>query len=139
MKELLEKFFGKFSEGVQKLQDGKQDEAIQKFTEASELTADLTKKADEVEAEETALVKFLETEKGVNALKKYVDMYISASNPAELIAQLKESVEAMQTSFATLQKEKEEDDKTISEAIDKTIDRIEKVEGALLQKVSKQS
>lgn len=37
-----------------------------------------------------------------------------------------------------LKKAKEADDKTASEAIDKTIDRIEKVEDALLKKVSKQ-
>jgi hypothetical protein len=45
MKELLEKFFNLFGEGVAKMQESKTEEAIKKFKEASDLTSDIQKKA----------------------------------------------------------------------------------------------
>lgn len=123
MKELLEKFLWLFSQGVEKLQEEKSQEAIEKFAEASKMTEDLLKKS-ETPTEEVSLAKLLESDEWKESLKKYVDLYISDSTLSDLIEQIKEAT----ATIAELKKEKEKDDEIVSKTLDNVLDRIEKVE-----------
>lgn len=138
MKELLEKFLGLFSEGVAKMEESNTEEAIKKFKEASEMSQSLKKKAED--SGEVNLKKFFDSESWKEALKKYVDMYLSASDVSSFMEQVKElawSTETLSKKVEKLEKQKEDDDKTVSEALDKTIDRVEELEKTLETKVSK--
>jgi len=136
MKELLEKFFGVFSDGISLLKEEKSEEAIKKFEEASEMKAELSKEVeDDTEtASEEDIKKFFESEQWKEAIKKYVDMYLSSDDVTNFMWQLKE----LTGDIEKLKKEKEEDDKTVSEALDSTIDRVESMEKVLKdQRISK--
>ena len=88
MKEYLEKFLNLFSEGVAKMQDWKESEALEKMVEASAMTEDLIKKSEETK--EVDLQKFFEGDEWKETLKKYVDMYLSWNDMSDLIKQIKE-------------------------------------------------
>ena len=92
MKELLEKFFGVFSDGISLLKEDKSEEAIKKFEEASEMKAELSKEVeDETETtSEEDVKKFFESEQWKEAIKKYVDMYLSSDDVTNFMWQLKE-------------------------------------------------
>jgi len=129
MKELLSKFFKSFSEGISLLKEEKSEEAIKKFEEASEMKSDLTKSA-QVEKEETSeenLNKFFESEDWKEVIKKYVDMYLSATDVSSFMDQVKE----LAWNVSDLKKEKETDDKTVSEVLDKTMDEVEEIKKTL--------
>jgi len=136
MKELLEKFFGVFSDGISLLKEDKSEEAIKKFEEASEMKAELSKEVeDETETtSEEDVKKFFESEQWKEAIKKYVDMYLSSDDVTNFMWQLKE----LTGDIEKIKKEKEEDDKTVSEALDSTIDRVESMEKVFKdQRISK--
>lgn len=138
MKEYLEKFLGLFSEGVAKMQEGKEDEALEKMTEASSMTQDLLKKSED--SNEVDLKKFFESEVGKETLKKYVDMYLSASDVTSFVEQVKELAgvtESVKKTVENLKKEQDTDNKNIAEAIDKTLDKVESLEKTLETRVSK--
>lgn len=130
MKELLEKFFGLFSEGLDKLEEDNKEEAIKKFKEASEMSADLTKKSES--KEEVDLEKLFNSDEWKEALQKaYASLNISDSNFQDLLAQLTEA----QDNLKELKKEKETDDKLVSKTLDSILDRLEKVETAKVSKI----
>ncbi len=136
MKELLEKFFGVFSDGISLLKEDKSEEAIKKFEEASEMKAKLSKEVeDETETtSEKDIKKFFESDDWKEAIKKYVDMYLSSDDVTNFMWQLKE----LTGDIEKIKKEKEEDDKTVSDALDSTIDRVESIEKVLKdQRISK--
>lgn len=133
MKELLEKFMGLFKEWISKLEAQDINESIKKFKEASELSSEVLKKAEE-NSGEVDLAKFFEGEAGKEAIKKYVDMYLSASNVTEFMNQVKElawNVETLDKSVKGLQDEKIKDDELLSKTIDNIIDRTEGIEQTL--------
>jgi len=139
MKELLEKFLWLFSEWVSKMEEAKTEEAIKKFKEASEMSESLTKKAEE-NSQEVDLKKFFESDDWKEALKKYVDMYLSANDISSFVAQIKElagSTETLTKKVEELEKQKEKDDETVSEALDKTMDEVEEIKKTLETRVSK--
>jgi hypothetical protein len=61
MKELLNKFFGLFSEGIKNLEENDTSEALKKLKEASNLSVEVTEKAENFESEK--LQKFFDSEK----------------------------------------------------------------------------
>jgi hypothetical protein len=61
MKELLNKFFGLFSEGIKNLEENDTSEALKKLKEASNLSVEVTEKAENFESEK--LHKFFDSEK----------------------------------------------------------------------------
>jgi len=128
MKELLEKFFNLFGEGVAKMQESKTEEAIKKFKEASDLTSDIQKKAWESEEQ---LKKFFDSDEWKETLKKYVDMYLSANDVSSFVAQVKElawNTDTLTKKVEELEKEKKSDDEVLSKTLDEAIDRLETVE-----------
>lgn len=130
MKELLEKFFGLFSEGLDKLEEDNKEEAIKKFKEASEMTTDLTKKSES--KEEVNLEKLLNSDEGKEALQKaYANLNISDSSFQDLITQITGAKENLKE----LKKEKEADDKLVSKTLDSILDRLEKIETAKVSKI----
>ena len=134
MKELLEKFFWVFSDWISLLKEDKSDEAIKKFEEASEMKSELSKEVWEENTSDENIKKFFESENGKEAIKKYVDMYLSSDDVASFMWQIKE----LTWEIEKIKKEKETDDKTVSEALDDTIDRVEKMEKVLVdQRISK--
>lgn len=138
MVELLQKFLWLFKEWVTKLEEDKQEEAIKKFKEASDLSKDLEKEAWKTSE---SLQKFLLTDEWKEILKKYVDLYISASDVRTLkdeINLLIDKVETLSSTVEKFQKEKESDDETLSKTIDETLDRVEKLEELAKTRHSKQ-
>ncbi|MCP4523984.1 MAG: hypothetical protein GY828_07245 [Candidatus Gracilibacteria bacterium] len=120
MKELLEKFFGAFTDGISLLKADKSDEAIKKFEEASEMKASITKEVSKESLSEENIEKYFETDKGKESIKTYVDMYMSSNDVSSFMDQIKE----LTGDVEKIKKEKENDDKTVSEALDSTIDRV---------------
>ena len=129
MKELLEKFLGLFGEGVSKLETKEITEWIKKLKEASELSTEILKKSEETK--EVGLEKLLDSEKWKEAIKKYVDMYISTQDVSDLMEQIKVlcwDVTVLTKQVEELEKQKNSDDEILSKTIDSTIDRIESLE-----------
>ena len=134
MKELLEKFFWAFTDGISLLKEDKSDEAIKKFEEASEMKASITKEASKESLSEENIEKYFETDKWKESIKKYVDMYMSSNDVSSFMDQIKE----LTWDVEKIKKEKENDDKTVSDALDSTIDRVESIEKVLKdQRISK--
>lgn len=138
MKELLEKFFGKFSEWVSKLETKEVTEAIQKLKEASELSPEILKKSEETEV---TLEKMLDSEQGKEAIKKYVDIYLSAQDTKDLLEQIKVLsgvTETLTKKVEELEKTKACDDELLTKTLDNSIDRIETLEKVVAEtRVSK--
>lgn len=129
MKELLEKFLGLFGEGVSKLETKEITEWIKKLKEASELSTEILKKSEETK--EVGLEELLDSEKWKEAIKKYVDMYISTQDVSDLMEQIKVlcwDVTVLTKKVEELEKQKNSDDEILSKTIDSTIDRIESLE-----------
>lgn len=134
MKELLEKFFWVFTDWISLLKEDKSDEAIKKFEEASEMKASITKEASKESLSEEDINKYFESDYGKEAVKKYVDMYLSSNDVSSFMDQIKQ----ITWDIEKLKKDKESDDKTVSEALDSTIDRVESIEKVLQdQRISK--
>ncbi len=134
MKELLEKFFWVFTDWISLLKEDKSDEAIKKFEEASEMKASITKEASKESLSEEDINKYFESDDGKEAVKKYVDMYLSSNDVSSFMDQIKQ----ITWDIEKLKKDKESDDKTVSEALDSTIDRVESIEKVLTdQRISK--
>ena len=134
MKELLEKFFWVFTDWISLLKEDKSDEAIKKFEEASEMKASITKEASNESLSEEDINKYFESDDGKEAIKKYVDMYLSSNDVSSFMDQIKQ----ITWDIEKLKKDKENDDKTVSEALDSTIDRVESIEKVLTdQRISK--
>ena len=134
MKELLEKFFWVFTDWISLLKEDKSDEAIKKFEEASEMKASITKEASNESLSEEDINKYFESDDGKEAIKKYVDMYLSSNDVSSFMDQIKQ----ITWDIEKLKKDKESDDKTVSEALDSTIDRVESIEKVLTdQRISK--
>lgn len=132
MKELLEKFMGLFKEWVSKLESQDLEESIKKFKEASELSPEILKTSEE--NKEIDLKKFFESEDWKEALKKYVDMYLSAGDVTEFMKQVKElagNVDTLTKSVKSLQDEKVKDDEVVTKTFEETLDRLEVVETTL--------
>ena len=105
MPEILKKFLWLFSDWLENIKDEKTDEALEKFKEASELASELQDKAEEM-IEKSELAKFFESEEGKNLIK-------SLSKNEDLEKKVKD----LEETLTDLQKEKAEDDKTVSEAL----------------------
>lgn len=134
MKELLEKFFWVFTDWISLLKEDKSDEAIKKFEEASEMKASITKEASSESLSEEDINKYFESDDWKEAIKKYVDMYMSSNDVSSFMNQIKE----LTWEVEKIKKDKENDDKTVSEALDSTIDRVESIEKVLTdQRISK--
>ncbi len=134
MKELLEKFFWVFTDWISLLKEDKSDEAIKKFEEASEMKASITKEASKESLSEEDINKYFESDGGKEAVKKYVDMYLSSNDVSSFMDQIKQ----ITWDIEKIKKDKESDDKTVSEALDSTIDRVESIEKVLTdQRISK--
>lgn len=136
MKELLNKFFGLFSEGIKNLEENNTNEALKKLKEASSLSVEVTDKAENFESEK--LHKFFDSEKWKEVLEKYAEFFINASDAKELREEIKtmsENIENLTKDFDKIKKEKEADDKVISEALEKTFDRLETIETGLVSKI----
>lgn len=136
MKELLNKFFGLFSEGIKNLEENNTNEALKKLKEASSLSVEVTDKAESFESEK--LQKFFESEKWKEVLEKYAEVFISAFDAKELreeIETMSKNIENLTKDFDKIKKEKEDDDKVISEALEKTFDRLEIIETGLVSKI----
>lgn len=134
MKELLEKFFWVFTDWISLLKEDKSDEAIKKFEEASEMKASITKEASKESLSEEDINKYFESDDGKEAVKKYVDMYLSSNDVSSFMDQIKQ----ITWDIEKIKKDKESDDKTVSEALDSTIDRVESIEKVLTdQRISK--
>lgn len=132
MKELLEKFFWVFTDWISLLKEDKSDEAIKKFEEASEMKASITKEVWNTSLE--SISKYFETDSWKESIKKYVDMYLSSNDVSSFMDQIKQ----ITWDIEKLKKDKESDDKTVSEALDSTIDRVESIEKVLTdQRISK--
>lgn len=133
MKELLEKFMGLFKEWVSKLEANDLSESIKKFKEASELSSEVLKKSEE-DGGEVNLDKFFESDAGKEAVKKYVDMYLSASDVTDFMKQVKElagSVDTLNKTVDSLKEEKVKDDEVVTKTLETTLDRLETVEESL--------
>lgn len=133
MKELLEKFMGLFKEWVSKLEANDLSESIKKFKEASELSSEVLKKSEE-DGGEVNLDKFFESDAGKEAVKKYVDMYLSAQDVTDFMKQVKElagSVDTLNKTVDSLKEEKVKDDEIVTKTLETTIDRLETVEESL--------
>ena len=136
MKELLNKFFGLFSEGIKNLEENNTSEALKKLKEASNLSVEVTEKAENFESEK--LQKFFDSEKWKEVLEKYAEVFISAFDAKELreeIETMSKNIENLTKDFDKIKKEKEDDDKVISEALEKTFDRLEIIETGLVSKI----
>jgi len=136
MKELLNKFFGLFSEGIKNLEENDTSEALKKLKEASNLSVEVTEKAENFESEK--LQKFFDSEKWKEVLEKYAEVFISAFDAKELREEIKtmsENIENLTKDFKEIKKEKEADDIVISEALEKTLDRLETIETGLVSKI----
>lgn len=136
MKELLNKFFGLFSEGIKNLEENDTSEALKKLKEASNLSIEVTEKAENFESEK--LQKFFDSEKWKEVLEKYAEVFISAFDAKELreeIETMSKNIENLTKDFDKIKKEKEDDDKVISEALEKTFDRLEIIETGLVSKI----
>lgn len=136
MKELLNKFFGLFSEGIKNLEENDTSEALKKLKEASNLSVEVTEKAENFESEK--LQKFFDSEKWREVLEKYAEVFISAFDAKELreeIETMSKNIENLTKDFDKIKKEKEDDDKVISEALEKTFDRLEMIETGLVSKI----
>ena len=136
MKELLNKFFGLFSEGIKNLEENNTNEALKKLKEASSLSVEVTDKAESFESEK--LQKFFESEKWKEVLNKYAEFFINASDAKELREEIKTmsgNIENLTKDFEEIKKEKEADDIVISEALEKTLDRLETIETGLVSKI----
>lgn len=136
MKELLNKFFGLFSEGIKNLEENDTSEALKKLKEASNLSIEVTEKAENFESEK--LQKFFDSEKWKEVLEKYAEVFISAFDAKELREEIKtmsENIENLTKDFKEIKKEKEADDIVISEALEKTLDRLETIETGLVSKI----
>lgn len=134
MKELLEKFFWVFADGISLLKEDKSDEAIKKFEEASEMKTSITKEVSNDNTSLESVTKYFETDSWKEAIKKYVDMYLSSNDVSSFMDQIKQ----ITWDIEKIKKEKENDDKTISDALDTTIDRVESIEKVLTdQRISK--
>ncbi|PZM85069.1 hypothetical protein DLH72_02205 [Candidatus Gracilibacteria bacterium] len=136
MPEILKKFLGLFSEGLNKVKEEKMEEALEKFKEASELSTDLQKKSEEM-VEMSELSKFFESDKGKETLKKYAEVYISAENAEKLKEEIKTlngQIKEVSKSLEDLKKEKENDDKTTTEAFKTINEDISEVEKNLIAK-----
>lgn len=136
MKELLNKFFGLFSEGIKNLEENDTSEALKKLKEASSLSVEVTEKAENFESEK--LHKFFDSEKWKEVLEKYAEVFISAFDAKELREEIKtmsENIENLTKDFKEIKKEKEADDIVISEALEKTLDRLETIETGLVSKI----
>lgn len=136
MKELLNKFFGLFSEGIKNLEENNTSEALKKLKEASNLSIEVTEKAENFESEK--LQKFFDSEKWREVLEKYAEVFISAFDAKELreeIETMSKNIENLTKDFDKIKKEKEADDKVISEALEKTFDRLETIETGLVSKI----
>lgn len=136
MPEILKKFLGLFSEWLNKVKEEKMEEALEKFKEASELSTDLQKKSEEM-VEMSELSKFFESDKGKETLKKYAEVYISAENAEKLKEEIKTlnwQIKEVSKSLEDLKKEKENDDKTTTEAFKTINEDISEVEKNLIAK-----
>lgn len=136
MKELLNKFFGLFSEGIKNLEENDTSEALKKLKEASNLSVEVTEKAENFESEK--LQKFFDSEKWREVLEKYAEVFISAFDAKELreeIETMSKNIENLTKDFEKIKKEKEDDDIVISEALEKTLDRLETIETGLVSKI----
>ena len=136
MKELLNKFFWLFSEGIKNLEENDTSEALKKLKEASSLSVEVTEKAENFESEK--LQKFFDSEKWKEVLEKYAEVFISAFDAKELREEIKtmsENIENLTKDFKEIKKEKEADDIVISEALEKTLDRLETIETGLVSKI----
>ena len=136
MKELLNKFFGLFSEGIKNLEENDTSEALKKLKEASNLSVEVTEKAENFESEK--LHKFFDSEKWKEVLEKYAEVFISAFDAKELREEIKTmsgNIENLTKDFEKIKKEKEDDDIVISEALEKTLDRLETIETGLVSKI----
>lgn len=134
MKELLEKFFWVFADGISLLKEDKSDEAIKKFEEASEMKTSITKEVSNDNTSLESISKYFETDSWKESIKKYVDIYLSSNDVSSFMDQMKQ----ITWDIEKIKKEKENDDKTISDALDTTIDRVESIEKVLTdQRISK--
>ena len=136
MRELLNKFFGLFSEGIKNLEENDTSEALKKLKEASNLSVEVTEKAENFESEK--LHKFFDSEKWKEVLEKYAEVFISAFDAKELREEIKTmsgNIENLTKDFEKIKKEKEDDDIVISEALEKTLDRLETIETGLVSKI----
>jgi hypothetical protein len=71
-------------------------------------------------------------------LEKYAEVFISAFDAKELREEIKtmsENIENLTKDFKEIKKEKEADDIVISEALEKTLDRLETIETGLVSKI----
>lgn len=118
MQEFLKKFLALFSEWLVKVKEEKMEEALEKFKEASELTEDLQKKSEEV-IEKSELEKFFESDKAKEIFKSLI----------------KKELEKFSKDLEDLKKEKENDDKTTSEALEDINNDITEVEKNLIAKI----
>lgn len=138
MKELLDKFLLLFKEWVEKLSSWEEGEAIKKFTEASEMSSELSKKADL--NIETEIKKFFESDLWKESIKKYADLYVSDSTFTELLDQIKwvsDKNSELEKKVSDLEKEKQNDDKIIEKALNEQWDEIDDIKKTLEKRVSK--
>ena len=71
-------------------------------------------------------------------MEKYAEVFISAFDAKELREEIKtmsENIENLTKDFKEIKKEKEADDIVISEALEKTLDRLETIETGLVSKI----
>jgi hypothetical protein len=71
-------------------------------------------------------------------LEKYAEVFISAFDAKELREEIKTmsgNIENLTKDFEKIKKEKEDDDIVISEALEKTLDRLETIETGLVSKI----
>lgn len=122
MKQILEKFQNVFLEGLEKLENENIKEAVEKFKEVSELFPNILEKSEEMDLEKT-LKKFFESEFWEKTLKKYTQ-------------NLENWLKNLQKDFSELKKEKENDDKVISENLEKIFDTIENISSRWVSKIN---
>ena len=134
MKELLEKFFSAFSDWINLLKDEKSSEAIKKFEEASEMKKDLDtsleKQENKKEVSEEQIQKFFESDDWKEAIKKYVDIYISANDIGDFLKQFEE----LKGKLEKLETDKKTDDETIEKALNEHWGEIDEIKKTLLNK-----
>ena len=90
MKELLEKFFWVFADGISLLKEDKSDEAIKKFEEASEMKASIKNEVLNENTSKESISKYFESDDWKESIKKYVDMYLSSNDVSSFMYQIKE-------------------------------------------------
>ena len=136
MKELLEKFFGIFSDGVSLLKEEKPTEAIKKFEEASEMKTKISKEVSDENnsTPEENLKKFFESDDWKEAIKKYVDMYLSSDDVTKFMEQIKE----LTWKVKKIETDKKTDDETIEKALNEHWEEIDEIKKILSnQRISK--